>query len=34
MIGAHHHRFFERLFAEEVDAEVQRAATCEVVLVE
>ena len=34
MIGAHHHGFFERLFGEDVGAEVQRAAECEVVLVE
>jgi nucleotide-binding universal stress UspA family protein len=34
MIGAHHHGFFERTFGEDVDAEVQRAAQCEVVLVE
>lgn len=34
MIGAHHHGFFERLFGEDVDAEVQRAAQCAVVLVE
>jgi nucleotide-binding universal stress UspA family protein len=34
MIGAHHHGFFERLFGVDVDAEVQRAARCEVVLVE
>ena len=34
MIGAHHHGLFERLFGPDVDAEVQRAARCEVVLVE
>jgi nucleotide-binding universal stress UspA family protein len=34
LIGAHHHGFFERLFGEDVDADVQRAAPCEVVLVE
>jgi nucleotide-binding universal stress UspA family protein len=34
MIGAHHLRFFERLFGEDVDAEVQRASQCKVVLVE
>ena len=34
MIGAHHHGIFERTFGEDVDAEVQRAAQCEVVLVE
>jgi nucleotide-binding universal stress UspA family protein len=34
MIGAHHLGFFGRLFGEDVDAAVQRAAECEVVLVE
>ena len=34
MVGAHHHGFFGRLFGEDVDAEVQRTAPCEVVLVE
>ena len=34
MIGAHHHGFFGRLFGEDVNAEVQRAAQCQVVLVE
>jgi nucleotide-binding universal stress UspA family protein len=34
MIGAHHHGFFARTFGEDVDAEVQRAAQCVVVLVE
>jgi nucleotide-binding universal stress UspA family protein len=34
MIGAHHHGFFERLFGPDIDAEVRRAARCEVVLVE
>ena len=35
MVGAHHHGFFGRLFGgEDVDAEVQHAALCEVVLVE
>jgi nucleotide-binding universal stress UspA family protein len=34
MIGAHHHGFFGRLFGEDVDGEVQRAAQCAVVLVE
>ncbi len=34
MIGAHHHGLFDRLFGPDVDAEVQRAARCEVVLVD
>ncbi len=34
LVGAHHHGFFGRLFGEDVGAEVQRAAKCEVVLVE
>jgi len=34
VIGARHHRFFERLFSEDVDAAVRRATPCEVVLVE
>jgi nucleotide-binding universal stress UspA family protein len=33
MVGAHHHGFLGRLFGGDVDAEVQRAADCEVVLV-
>ena len=33
IVGAHHHGFLGRLFGEDVDAEVQRAADCEVVLV-
>jgi nucleotide-binding universal stress UspA family protein len=34
LIGKHHHGFFGRLFGEDVDAEVERIAQCEVVLVE
>jgi nucleotide-binding universal stress UspA family protein len=34
MIGAHHHGFFDRLVGGDVDAEVQRLAECEVVLVD
>ena len=34
MVGVHHHGFLGRLFGEDVDAEVQRAADCEVVLVQ
>ena len=34
IVGAHHRGFFGRLFGEDVDAQVQRAASCEVVLVD
>ena len=34
LVGAHHHGFFGRLFGEDVAAEIQHVAQCEVVLID